>query len=185
MKLCATIGQAASYFFLAFTQCTPQCQNSCSKLLLHHQSNSEQRIVGGLFRNHWQLFGQFRNRKITGTLKHLRLYHPMPSSPPMAAPGLRLFINAAFPLTRARDSCWKRCLMVIASSSPVWRASKLPSFFTSWMADLCQAPRLSTASGKKTIPCWLQGCQDLSIFHVHELLTVFCFCWSQWTLKPL
>ena len=56
--------------------------------------------------------------------------------------------------------------MVVDSSSPVCRASELPSFLTSAMADLCQAPRLSTASGKKTIPCWLQDCQDLSILRL-------------------
>ena len=91
-------------------------------------------------------------------------YHPKPSSPCVLSLGIRLLNRAALPLARAMESCWKRWRMVVVSSSPVWRARALPSFLTSLMAYLCQAPRDSTARGKKTMPCALQGCQDLSSF---------------------
>ena len=58
----------------------------------------------------------------------------------------------AFPFMRAMESCWKRWETVMDSSSPVCRASALPSFLISSMAALCQPPRLSMARGKKTIP---------------------------------
>ena len=78
------------------------------------------------------------------------------------------------------DSCWKRCLVVVDSSSPVCRASRLPSFFTSRIAGLCQAPRLSTASGKKTMPCWLHGAQLLSIFRLWATVRAYPGVWAAW-----
>ena len=63
----------------------------------------------------------------------------------MLSLGFRFFRRAAFPLTSAIESCWKRWRVTVISSSPVCRASALPSFLISLTADLCQAPRLSTA----------------------------------------
>ena len=63
---------------------------------------------------------------------------------------------------RAIESFWKSLLVSTDSSSPVWRAFALANFFTSFTALGCQAPSDSTARGKKTIPCLLQGSQDLS-----------------------
>ena len=72
--------------------------------------------------------------------------------------------RAAFPRIRQIDSFWKSLLVVVASSSPVCLARALPNFFTSAMALGCQAPRLSTARGGKTMPCQWQASQDLSSF---------------------
>ena len=69
-------------------------------------------------------------------------------SPPT---GLRLFKRAAFPRISDKDSCWKRRWTVVLSSSPVWRASALPSFTISATAVSCQAPRLSIAMGTDSI----------------------------------
>ena len=76
-------------------------------------------------------------------------------SPPT---GLRLFKRAAFPRISDKDSCWKRRWTVVLSSSPVWRASALPSFTTSATAVLCQAPRLSTTMGTNSMPCLPMTC---------------------------
>ena len=54
---------------------------------------------------------------VTGTCSLWTFHHPIPSSLSKAAPGFRLFIKAAFPFTRAIDSCCKRCLVVVESSS--------------------------------------------------------------------
>ena len=103
---------------------------------------------------------QSLNIKYTSHMESL--HQPKPSSPSVLSLGFRLFRRAAFPLTSAIESCWKRWRVTVISSSPVCRASALPSFLISLTADLCQAPRLSTASGRKTIPYRLQACQDLS-----------------------
>ena len=76
--------------------------------------------------------------------------------------GLRLLKRAAFPRIKQSDSFWKRREIVELSSSPVCLAKALPSLFTSATALGCQAPRLSTASGRKAMPWRLQGSQDLS-----------------------
>ena len=55
--------------------------------------------------------------------------------------------RAQFPRIRATDSFWKGRLISTDSSSPFWRALALPSFFTSLIALLCQAPSDSTAMG--------------------------------------
>ena len=126
----------------------------------------------------WNMYSL--DKHITGTFWASPPHHPIPSSLSTAALGLRLFIRAAFPFTRAMDSCWKRCLVVVDSSSPVCLASRLPSFFTSRIAGLCQAPRLSTASGKKTIPSWLQGAQLLSIFRLWATVRAYPGVWAAW-----
>ena len=118
---------------------------------------SRVKIQSTAMKNYFVLFFPLRAQvHLRGSAPH----HPSPSSPWPPSLGFRLFISAAFPLTRAIESCWKRWRVVVISSSPVCRARALPSFLISEIADLCQAPRLSTASGRKTIPCWSQACQD-------------------------
>ena len=62
------------------------------------------------------------------------------SSPAAPESGTRLLKSAAFPFIRATERRWKRCWMVVCSSSQVWRARALPSFTTSATATGCQAP---------------------------------------------
>ena len=78
--------------------------------------------------------------------------------------GHLLLKSAAFPRMSATESCWKSLWTVTLSSSPVWRARALPSLVTWAAAVSCQAPRLSTAIGMNSIPCWWQSSQDLSSF---------------------
>ena len=81
--------------------------------------------------------------------------------------GLLLLNRAAFPRIRHTESFWNSLEMVVPSSSPVCLAKALPSLFTSATALGCQAPRLSTASGRKVMPWRWHGSQDLSNFHSH------------------
>ena len=94
--------------------------------------------------------------------------HQTISSPRAASSGgLRLLKRAALPRTKQTDSFWNRRQIVLLSSSPVCLAKALPSLFTSATALGCQAPRLSTASGRKVMPWRWHGSQDLSNFHSH------------------
>ena len=77
--------------------------------------------------------------------------------------GPLLLKRAALPRWSATESFWKSLLVSTDSSSPVWRALALASFFSSLTARGCHAPSDSTARGKNTIPCLLQGSQDLSM----------------------
>ena len=62
------------------------------------------------------------------------------------------------------------CLLLTSAlqCTAVCLASALPSCFTSAMALGCQAPRLSTARGRKAMPWQWQVSHDLSS----------CFCWA-------
>ena len=93
------------------------------------------------------------------------LLHHSTSSPCTICSGGHLLLNkAALPLIKQIDNLWKSLEVVVVSSSPVCLARALPSFLTSAMAEGCQAPRLSTARGRKTMPCRWQASQDLSSF---------------------
>ena len=72
-----------------------------------------------------------------------------------------------------KDSCWKSRWTVVLSSSPVWRASALPSFTISATALLCQAPRLSTAIGTNSMPCLWQSSHDLSSLRLCAVLSAW------------
>ena len=91
--------------------------------------------------------------------------HHVNSSPIVTGSGgLRLLNKAALPFTREMESRWKSLWMVVLSSSPVCLARALPSFFSSAMAEGCQAPRHSTAKGRNSMPWRWQASQDLSSF---------------------
>ena len=98
-------------------------------------------------------------------VQRLWLLHHSISSPTTDCSGGHLLLNrAAFPRIRQMESLWNSLEVVVLSSSPVCLAKALPSFFTSEMALGCQAPRLSTARGRKTMPWRWQASQDLSSF---------------------
>ena len=98
-------------------------------------------------------------------MDHRYKVHHTISSPRTDCSGGRLLLNrAALPRIRQMDNLWKSLLVVVPSSSPVWVAKALPNFLSSAMALGCQAPRLSTASGRKAMPCRWHASHDLSSF---------------------
>ena len=71
--------------------------------------------------------------------------------------GLLLTIKAALPLIRVRAILWNNCLMAMFSSIPWWRDKAAPILFVCSTATLWKPPRVSTATGRKEIPCSWQA----------------------------
>ena len=71
--------------------------------------------------------------------------------------GLLLMIMAALPLIRVRDILWNNCLVAMFSSIPWWRDRAAPILFVCSTATLWKPPRVSTAKGRKEIPCSWQA----------------------------
>ena len=92
--------------------------------------------------------------QVSDTLEVVTLGFTILLDQPCLCGGTLLSKRAQFPRIRATDSFWKGRLISTDSSSPFWRALAFPSFFTSLIALLCQAPSDSTAMGhvKKTEP---------------------------------
>ena len=80
--------------------------------------------------------------------------------------GLLLMIMAALPLIRVMDILWNNCLMAMFSSIPWCRDKAAPILFVCSTATLWKPPSVSTAKGRKEIPCSWQAWAAPSTFRL-------------------
>ena len=93
-------------------------------------------------------------------------FYRVPSISPsgMLSGGILFTRSWALPRMSTRESRWKRWRMTSSSSWPWCRAREDPSFFTCSTATLWRPPKVSAATGIKSIPSALQA--SLAMSHI-------------------